>query len=152
MHLKPGGLFLVFMFMAVSGCSAAGPSDPGASATPGSAGTEGPTSLPAGTTAAAHTAAAEGEAEFANMVGVTLTSFAIEMPASVPAGMTALRVINAADVEHGFKITPGPLQIELAPGDERAVVINLEPGVYEVYCPVDGHRDMGMTAQLTVTQ
>ncbi len=38
----------------------------------------------------------------------------------------------------------------LEPGESANLTITLKDGTYEVYCPVDGHKDMGMKSELTV--
>ena len=35
-------------------------------------------------------------------------------------------------------------------GDSTSFTVTLEDGTYEIYCPVDGHKDMGMVGTLTV--
>ncbi|MFF4349138.1 copper-binding protein [Streptomyces sp. NPDC001530] len=37
----------------------------------------------------------------------------------------------------------------LAPGESAALDVTLKPGAYEVYCPVDGHKDLGMKTEIT---
>jgi uncharacterized cupredoxin-like copper-binding protein len=32
------------------------------------------------------------------------------------------------------------------------MTLDLQPGTYEVYCPVGNHEDMGMRLELTVTK
>jgi uncharacterized cupredoxin-like copper-binding protein len=36
------------------------------------------------------------------------------------------------------------------PGGKSTVTVDLKPGTYEFYCPVDGHRQAGMEGTLTV--
>ncbi|MFJ8015763.1 copper-binding protein [Streptomyces sp. NPDC096339] len=38
----------------------------------------------------------------------------------------------------------------LAPGASDTIGVTLKPGTYEVYCPVDGHEDLGMKTEITV--
>jgi uncharacterized cupredoxin-like copper-binding protein len=37
-----------------------------------------------------------------------------------------------------------------APGGTSKVTVDLKPGTYEFYCPVDGHKQAGMEGKLTV--
>jgi uncharacterized cupredoxin-like copper-binding protein len=37
------------------------------------------------------------------------------------------------------------------PGSKATVTVNLKPGKYEFYCPIDGHKDAGMKGTLTVS-
>jgi uncharacterized cupredoxin-like copper-binding protein len=43
-------------------------------------------------------------------------------------------------------------ETNLSPGETQTIQLNLEPGTYEVYCPVGNDREQGMEMQLTVTQ
>ncbi|MFC5217223.1 copper-binding protein [Streptomyces coerulescens] len=36
------------------------------------------------------------------------------------------------------------------PGRSTTLTVTLESGSYEVYCPVDGHKDLGMKTNITV--
>lgn len=38
----------------------------------------------------------------------------------------------------------------LAPGESADLTVSLKDGTYEVFCPVDGHKDLGMKTGLTV--
>ena len=68
--------------------------------------------------------------------------------------------------EHTFLLTndggaPHALEIEgagieeattdtIGPGETAELTVELQEGEYEMYCPVDGHRDMGMEGTLVV--
>ncbi|KPI03683.1 hypothetical protein OV450_4502, partial [Actinobacteria bacterium OV450] len=60
---------------------------------------------------------------------------------------------NTGHHEHALEIEgPGGEQRSktLAPGVSGTLGITLKEGAYELYCPVDGHRDLGMKTQITV--
>lgn len=99
-------------------------------------------------TMAADTMAAAGE------VQVSLTDFSIEMPETLPAGPTTFRVSNDGAVEHNFEVEGQGMEEELAenlaPGGTGTLQVDLEPGTYEIYCPVGDHADRGMRMELTV--
>jgi uncharacterized cupredoxin-like copper-binding protein len=38
----------------------------------------------------------------------------------------------------------------LSPGENQIMRLDLEPGTYQVYCPVSNHREQGMEMQLSV--
>lgn len=91
----------------------------------------------------------------ANTVEVTLTEFTIDMPASVAAGEVTFVVTNAGSVEHNFEVEGQGIEEEfeenLQPGETGELTLTLEPGAYEVYCPVGSHDEQGMELELTVT-
>ncbi|HEY6672073.1 MAG TPA: cupredoxin domain-containing protein, partial [Solirubrobacterales bacterium] len=39
---------------------------------------------------------------------------------------------------------------DVSSGQSETLKVNLPPGNYEFYCPVDNHRQMGMTGEITV--
>lgn len=90
-----------------------------------------------------------------NPVQVTLVDGQIKMVNSVPAGSVTFMVTNSGTHEHSFEIEGNGVEEELAshlqPGQNGTLTVDLQPGTYEVYCPVDDHRAQGMTMQLTVT-
>jgi uncharacterized cupredoxin-like copper-binding protein len=38
----------------------------------------------------------------------------------------------------------------LAPGSHQSLTVTLQKGTYELYCPVDGHKQLGMDTHITV--
>ena len=60
-------------------------------------------------------------------------------PASVP---------HAVDVEGNGIQEKGTATITKS---KASVTVDLKPGTYEFYCPVDGHRAAGMEGKLTVS-
>ncbi|HEX2498493.1 MAG TPA: plastocyanin/azurin family copper-binding protein [Actinomycetes bacterium] len=38
----------------------------------------------------------------------------------------------------------------LSPGDSGQLTVDLQAGTYELYCPVGGHRGLGMETEITV--
>jgi plastocyanin len=102
----------------------------------------------------AATPAAPGSAAAGAPVEVSLREFAIDMPASLPAGPTIFTVTNVGTIEHSFEIEGKGIEQELEhhlkPGETMTLQVDLEPGTYEVYCPVDGHKEQGMERDVTV--
>jgi plastocyanin len=102
----------------------------------------------AATPAAADSAAAGAPVE------VSLREFAIDMPNSLPAGPTTFKVTNVGTIDHSFEIEgqgiEQQLEHHLKPGETMTLQVDLEPGKYEVYCPVDGHKEQGMDRDVTV--
>jgi hypothetical protein len=99
-------------------------------------------------------------AEGVNVVQATLTEWKVALSQdSIPAGTVAFMVHNGGTVEHALELEAtgdgGEWQTDaLAAGGSVTMSLNLEPGVYEVYCPVnaDGtnHPQSGMRTRLRV--
>jgi hypothetical protein len=89
-----------------------------------------------------------------SLVQVSLTDGAIDMPGTIAAGPVTFEVSNNGTMEHSFEIE-GPGVFEgfignLMPGETQTLQIDLAPGEYTAYCPVDDHREQGMEVPLTV--
>jgi uncharacterized cupredoxin-like copper-binding protein len=88
-------------------------------------------------------------------VQVVESEFKIDMPASIPVGVTVFEIKNQGTVKHNFEIEGQGIKAELdsnlSPGESTSLKVDLQPGRYHVYCPVDSHADLGMDLQLTVT-
>jgi uncharacterized cupredoxin-like copper-binding protein len=87
---------------------------------------------------------------------VSLTEYQIEMPISLSAGSQAFSVTNNGTMGHNFEVEGQGIEekfeTDLSAGEAQTMRLDLEPGTYEVYCPVGNHRDQGMEISLTVTQ
>jgi uncharacterized cupredoxin-like copper-binding protein len=89
------------------------------------------------------------------MVDVSLVDFAIK-PATVrldAPGTFAFEVSNDGQTEHALEIEGKGVEEEtdtLGPGESGEVTVELAAGEYEIYCPIDGHRAMGMEGTLVV--
>ena len=110
----------------------------------------------AGCAPAQSSAATATSAPQANTVDVTLIDGTVQMPASLPAGPTTLNVTNNGTAEHGLEVegqgVEAALQSNLQPGTSGTFAVDLQPGSYEFYCPVPGHRESGMRLEVTVTE
>ncbi len=91
----------------------------------------------------------------ANTVEVKLSEYKIDMPTTLPAGAVTFRVTNAGTVEHSLTVEGQGIKKtfdkNLQPSETNTLQVNLSPGAYQVYCPVDDHRNLGMLVNLTVT-
>jgi uncharacterized cupredoxin-like copper-binding protein len=86
-------------------------------------------------------------------IEVKLSEYKIDMPKTVPAGSTTFEVTNTGKDLHNFEIEGNGIEKrvgELNPGETKALLVELKPGKYEVYCPVPGHKSHGMSLDLTV--
>jgi uncharacterized cupredoxin-like copper-binding protein len=112
-------------------------------------------------TIAAPTTTTEGETDAtgaagkAQTVDVSETEFAID-PANpkVKAGTVTFDVTNDGQVVHNLEVegegVEEELEQDLQPGDSGELTVDLQPGTYEWYCPVDEHAEQGMEGELTV--
>ncbi len=104
--------------------------------------------------AATSTAPAGGGAT-AQAVTVSLTDFALN-PAdlTVKAGTVTFNVVNNGQTTHALEVEGPKEEVEteeLAPDSSAKLTVDLsEPGSYEMYCPVDGHKEQGMEGEITV--
>jgi uncharacterized cupredoxin-like copper-binding protein len=88
-------------------------------------------------------------------VEVVLGDFTVEPSAvAVDPGSFTFRVVNEGGQTHALVIEgpAGAVETEdLAPGESADLAVDLsEPGEYELYCPVDGHREQGMEGTVMV--
>lgn len=75
----------------------------------------------------------------------------------VPAGEVVFRVHNAGTINHALEVERGAQEWETAPitpNGEATLTVVLEPGEYELYCPLEDqsgdHEDRGMKTVLRV--
>jgi uncharacterized cupredoxin-like copper-binding protein len=94
----------------------------------------------------------EGE----NVVEVELVSYDIHMPQTLESGSITFHVVNNSDDdEHSIEIEGNGVEVELEPhlqpGEDGTLTVELAPGTYRVYCPVDDHaEEHGMEIEITV--
>ena len=92
----------------------------------------------------------------AEPVTVMLTEWNVRLASdTVPAGPTRIRVRNMGEVPHALLIEGQGTQAEtevMPPGEWSTLELDLEPGTYEVVCPLDtdrgDHSEQGMRAFL----
>ena len=90
-------------------------------------------------------------------VNLTATDFKFNpSEPAVKSGKVTFDMKNDGQVTHSLEIedvTPGhdqELEGTVSPGSSGTLTANLAPGKYEFYCPVDHHKQMGMTGEITV--
>ena len=70
---------------------------------------------------------------------------------SADAGAVHITLVNGGPVPHTFVIDGTDLRLSTpSEGDTCAGVVTLEPGTWEFWCDVPGHREGGMKGVLTV--
>jgi len=73
--------------------------------------------------------------------------------ATVKAGEVTFDVSNNGAATHNLEIEGNGVEEvtdSLSPGDSGKLTVDLKPGTYEMYCAIDGHRDLGMEGEVTV--
>ena len=74
---------------------------------------------------------------------------------NVKPGTVEFHATNDGSTTHSLEVE-GPngdeeLETDLQPGDEGTLSVDLsKPGTYEMYCPIDDHRDQGMEGKVVV--
>jgi uncharacterized cupredoxin-like copper-binding protein len=98
--------------------------------------------------------ASSGQAKQA--VAISETEFKLD-PSSVQvdqAGNVTFRVTNNGAIDHALEVEGNGVEEKSAtikPGESAELTVDLsKDGSYEIYCPVDGHRDSGMEGTVTV--
>jgi uncharacterized cupredoxin-like copper-binding protein len=138
---------LAALALGAAGCGSDDNSDSDSSAsTPAS------TPAPASTTPAKSTPAASGAGA---TVAVGATEFKFD-PSTLKAksGEVTFDLKNDGGAPHAIEIEGHGVEKEsktINGGESTTLKVNLKPGKYEFYCPVDGHRQQGMEGTLTVT-
>jgi uncharacterized cupredoxin-like copper-binding protein len=87
-------------------------------------------------------------------VDLTETEYKID-PAdpTIKAGSVTFSIKNAGSQAHDVQIEGNGVEETsdtLAPGSSGELTVDLQPGSYEMYCTIDGHRDLGMEGTVTV--
>ena len=89
-------------------------------------------------------------------ISIGETEYALD-PSSVEvdqSGTVTFKVMNNGQTDHALEVEGQGVEEEtetIEPGESAEVTVDLsKEGSYEIYCPVDGHRDMGMEGTLTV--
>jgi uncharacterized cupredoxin-like copper-binding protein len=74
--------------------------------------------------------------------------------ATLQHGAVTIDVSNDGKIAHSLNVEGPNGDIELGKtlnaGDTGSFTANLPPGTYEWYCPIDGHKDLGMKGEITV--
>jgi uncharacterized cupredoxin-like copper-binding protein len=74
---------------------------------------------------------------------------------SVSSGQVTFNLKNGGQTTHSLEIEDvngqdQELEGDVSPGQSGTLKVNLPPGKYEFYCPVDDHKEMGMEGEITV--
>jgi uncharacterized cupredoxin-like copper-binding protein len=86
---------------------------------------------------------------------VSLVDYALE-PKTIridKPGTYTFEATNNGQTEHALEIDGNGVEEEtetLAPGAKGTITVELKMGEYEMYCPIDSHRDRGMDGSIDV--
>ena len=74
---------------------------------------------------------------------------------SLQPGATTFVAMNKGHLSHSLEIDgPGVSDQRIAgtisPGSSKQLTVTLQKGTYEIYCPVDSHKSLGMDIHVTV--
>jgi plastocyanin len=74
------------------------------------------------------------------------------MELTAPAGEVTIELVNDSGIPHNVEIEGNGVEevSETISSGSTELTVTLEPGEYEFYCAVDGHRAAGMEGTLTV--
>jgi plastocyanin len=97
----------------------------------------------------------EGAPPSGEVVDVTLRDFTIDPSTiNVEPGTYTFHVVNDGATVHALEVEGPSGEVEtsdLEPGDSADLTVDLgEDGEFEMYCPVDGHKDRGMEGTVAV--
>ena len=80
-----------------------------------------------------------------------LTPSTVAIPST---GTVTFQATNAGKIDHALEIEGNGVEQKIgtiSPGSSATLTVNLsKAGTYDLYCPIDGHRAMGMEAKVTV--
>src|SRR5437899_4322842 len=91
-----------------------------------------------------------------SQVNVRLSEWKVELSQqTIATGAVRFAVTNAGSIPHGFEVEGQGIEKEIEtiqPGATDTLILTLQPGSYEVYCPVGegSHKKLGMEARLAV--
>jgi uncharacterized cupredoxin-like copper-binding protein len=115
-----------------------------------------PAATSAGTSSPATSSPATSGSPAGHQVTVRMTDFHLALSdQNLTPGTYTFAAINAGHDEHAIEIdgpgvsdlrTPGVVE----PGQSSSLTVTLQPGTYDIYCPVGDHRAMGMEVHVTV--
>lgn len=144
--------------VALAGCGSNAATDTGSAAASG-----GGPSASSGSGTSTSSAPAEGSAApgsssdtAAGTLTATESEYKIDLSsADLTAGTYTITVTNAGKSTHSLTVEgPGGVDVTsdiVQGGKSTTMTVTLQPGEYEVYCPIGNHRQMGMETTLRVS-
>ncbi len=98
--------------------------------------------------------ASEAGAAPSGSLSVSATDFQFA-PADLTAeaGTVTIELVNDGDAPHALSLEGNGVEASsdtIDAGGSTTLTVDLADGTYEIWCPVDGHREFGMVGTLTV--
>jgi uncharacterized cupredoxin-like copper-binding protein len=91
----------------------------------------------------------------ATTVKATETDFHIALSkTSFKAGKYVFNAVNKGQTTHALMITGPGLKMamtkDIQPGQSATLAVTLKKGAYDIYCPIPGHKALGMNVNINV--
>jgi uncharacterized cupredoxin-like copper-binding protein len=107
------------------------------------------------TTASAPASGGGGASAGGATVTEDATDFKFSQPkATAKSGAVTIKLDNQGQTGHAISVEGKGVEEKktstIGPGQSTSLKVNLKPGKYEFYCPVDGHKQLGMKGEITV--
>ena len=88
-------------------------------------------------------------------VQVTAKEYSLSLSSnSFSPGQYTFQLVNGGTMTHGLEIDGPGVEDQKAdftsPGGSSSITVTLQKGKYELYCPVPGHKQLGMETDITV--
>lgn len=101
------------------------------------------------------TTASGGGGGAGGTVDISETEYKLDpADATVKSGSVTIDVSNDGQITHNLEIEGNGIEEQgidnLDAGSTGKLTVDLQPGDYEIYCSIDGHRDLGMEGSITV--
>ncbi len=97
-----------------------------------------------------------GSAGAPGSVTIHLSEYKLDPPAlSLAAGTYDVTGVNRGTISHALELSGNGTDLHTKdfaypPGHAEGFQVTLTPGTYQFFCPIDGHRGLGMQATLVV--
>jgi uncharacterized cupredoxin-like copper-binding protein len=74
-------------------------------------------------------------------------------PTVAKAGLVEIKATNAGTIDHAIEVEGQGVEVKtnpITPGSSASLKVDLKPGMYQWYCPLDSHKQKGMKGTITV--
>jgi uncharacterized cupredoxin-like copper-binding protein len=141
---RAGRLLVFGTMLAPLGLAACGGSGYGGSASPSTT----------ATTSASAAGAAGGAS--GHQLTAAESEYKIVLSAStVKPGTYRIEAVNNGSIDHALEIDGPGISAKqtgtISPGSSAVLTVKLQQGTYDVFCPLPGHKALGMDTKLTVS-